>query len=325
MPLLSFLIPVYNAGAYLVRCLDSIVGQEAFGETEIVIVDDGSKDKSLDIIKQYAAKHDNLRWASRENHGIGYTRNELIDMATGRYLWFVDADDFISADALQTVMPLLRDDRHDMLMFAFNWVLPDGTDVKHCAGEYASGIDMTAAGMYNNSLWTRVYRRSVITDNGIRFQNLQMGEDFDVIFRIIPHLGRCLCIDKPLYNYVVSPNSAITNSDMAHRLRASEDSMTCLEGNFAYLRQWPAEAQEHLRKPLVFFLMGFLYALYLVPFPLSYKFGVMRRLSRIGAFPISPLPTNPRHRRFSQIINKPLLRTLSVVADVVFLKIKRQR
>lgn len=325
MPLLTFLIPVYNAGAYLVRCLDSIVSQVADSEVEIVIVDDGSKDNSLDIIRQYAGRHSYVRYVSRENHGIGYTRNELIDMAVGRFMWFVDADDYISADALATIIPLLRADRYDMLMFAFNWVSPGSTDVKHCSGEYATGIDMAAQGVFNNSLWTRVYRRSVITDNGIRFQNLQMGEDFDVIFRIIPHLGRCLCIDKPLYNYVVSPNSAITSSDMAHRRRASEDSMTCLEGNYAYIRQWPAEAQEALRKPLVFFLMGFLYALYVVPFSLKYKLSVMRRLSRMGAFPISPLPTNPRHRRFSQIINIPLLRTLSVVADAILLKIKRQR
>lgn len=323
MPLLSFLIPVYNAGAYLRRCLDSITGQEGFGnDVEIIIVDDGSKDNSLDIIKEYAKRFANIRWSSRENHGIGFTRNELMDNAKGKFVWFVDADDYISDGALQVIMPLMKTDRYDMLMFAFNWISKDGSRTIHCKGEFASGLDMADHDVYNNSLWTRVYRRSVIADSGVRFQNFQMGEDFDFIFRLIPHLGRCQCIDKPLYNYVVSGNSAITNNDKAHVMRSSENSLKCLESNFQYISQWDDTMQEKLRKPLNFFLMGYLYSIYVVPFPMRYKLGVMRRLRRMGAFPIHPLPVNPRHRRFSQMVNIRLLRYLSVIADCLFLKIR---
>lgn len=322
---LSFLIPVYNAGAYLKRCLDSIVSQMPDdGNVEIVIVNDGSKDSSLEIIKQYATQYNFIRWASRENHGIGYTRNELIDMAVGRYMWFVDSDDYISADAINTVLPLLCSGKYDMLMFAFNWISLDGSvDVKHCSGEYASGLEMADQNVYNNSLWTRIYRHSIIVDNGIKFQQFQMGEDFDVIFRLIPYLGRCLCIDKPLYNYVVSPNSAITCADAAHRTRSSEDSLRCIEHNCQYILQWHENKRKALRKPLVFFLMGYLYSIYAEPFTLKYKLSVMRRLKAVGAFPINPLPVNPRHRLFSRIINIPFLRTLSIIADVLYIKLKQ--
>lgn len=324
MPLLSFLIPVYNAGTYLRRCLDSIVGQEGFGcDVEIVVVDDGSKDSSLEIIKEYAWRFANIRWSSRENHGIGFTRNELVDEAQGKFLWFVDADDYISDGALSVIMPLLKADRYDMLMFAYNWISNDGSRTIHCSGEYASGLDMANHDVYNNSLWTRVYRRAVIVDSGVRFQNFQMGEDFDFIFRLIPHLGRCLCIDKPLYNYVVSPNSAITNKDYAHRLRSSEDSLKCIAKNFFYIGQYDESEQIMLRKPLNFFLIGYLFSIYIQEFPLHYKLNVMRRLKHAGAFPIYPKPLNPRHRKFVRIVNIPPLRYLSVLADAAWLKFRR--
>lgn len=320
MLLLSILIPGYNAEGYLRRCLDSIVGQKGFGEdVEIVVVNDGSKDRSLDIIEDYGARYANIRWSSRENHGIGYTRNELIDRAQGKFLWFVDADDYISAEALSVIKPLLVEGRYDMLMFAFNWISANGSRTVHCSGDYSSGLDMAEHDVYNNSLWTRVYRRSVITDNNIRFQSLQMGEDFDVIFRLIPYLGRCLCIDKPLYNYVVSPNSAITSRNPSHVMRSSEDSLRCIEGNFKYLARWDNAAQTTLRKPLNFFLMGYLYSLYVESFPLRYKFGVMKRLRLMSALPVSPLPNNRRQRIFSRIINIPLLRRLSLLADKIYL------
>lgn len=322
--LLSILIPVYNAERYLRRCLDSITKQVNGDDgVEIIIVNDGSTDGSLDIIKEYAGRYPCVRWTSRENRGIGPTRNELIDEAQGEYFWFVDADDFISDHALSTVLPLLRAGKYDMLMFAFNWVSTDGhVEVKHCHGEYASGLEMADHDVYNNSLWTRIYRRSAITENGIRFQKLQMGEDFDVIFHAIPYLGPCLCIDQPLYNYVVSPGSAITNRKWEHVVKSSDDSLICMEGCFRFLRQWGKDSQWKLRKPLNFFLMGYLFSIYVEPFSLKYKLRAMQRLKHAGVFPIKPLPVNPRHRRFSRIINIMPLRYLSIIADVALLKIK---
>ena len=322
--LLSILIPVYNAERYLRRCLDSIVAQvQDSNEVEIVVVNDGSTDSSLDVIREYAGNYPYLHLVSRENRGIGPTRNELIDEAQGKYIWFVDADDFISQDALHIVMPLLEGDKYDMLMFAFSWVSIDGhVDVKHCQGEYASGLEMTDNDVYNNSLWTRIYRRSVITDNGIRFRKLQMGEDFDVIFHAIPFLGPCLCIDRPLYNYVVSPGSAITNRTWGHMYRSSEDSLKCIDVCSRFLEQWSHKQQCILRKPLNFFLIGYLYSLCVETFSLGYKLQVMRRLKAIGVFPIRPLPVNPRHKRFVRIINVPSLRCLSIFLDVALLKIR---
>ena len=324
MPLLSILIPAYNAGRFLERCLDSIIDQEQYvSNAEIVIIDDGSADDTLSVIKQYASKFVQIRYISRENRGIGPTRNELIDLAEGRYFWFVDADDYVSADSLQILVPLLQSGQYDMIMFGFNWKSAEGVKTVTCSGEYASGLDMADHDVYNNSLWTRVYRKSVVEDHQVRFNSLQMGEDFDFIFRLIPYLGRCKCLEQPLYNYVVSAGSAITATDMKHKVKSSDDSLRCIESCFQWILQWDKSRQHILRKPLNFFLMGYLYSIYVVPFSFRYKLRVMNRLAACHAFPIRPLPCNKRHKMFSIIINVCLFRYLSIFFDCVLLRWKR--
>jgi glycosyltransferase involved in cell wall biosynthesis len=320
-PLLSILIPAYNASKFLGRCLDSIVSQDQFSDNvEIVVIDDGSKDRTLEVIKNYSAKCDSVHYKTRENRGIGPTRNELIEMARGRYFWFVDADDYVSADSLQVLAPLLQSNLYDMIMFAFNWKSADGVKTVTCRGEYISGLDMADHDVYNNSLWTRVYRKSVIDDHQVKFNTLQMGEDFDFIFRLIPYLDRCKCLEQPLYNYVVSAGSAITATDMKHKVKSSDDSLTCIESGFQWIRQWDKSQQRILRKPLNFFLMGYLYSIFVVPFSYRYKKQVMNRLSACGAFPIYPLPINKRHRQFSRIMNIKLLRKVAIVLSCILIK-----
>lgn len=320
-PLLSILIPAYNASQFLARCLDSILCQKHVNEdVEIIVIDDGSKDRTLEIIKDYSAKCDSIHYKTRENRGIGPTRNELIEMARGRYFWFVDADDYVSVDSLQILVPLLLSDRYDMIMFGFNWKSSEGVKTVTCSGEYASGLDMADHDVYNNSLWTRVYRKSVVADHQVRFNSLQMGEDFDFIFRLIPYLGRCKCLEQPLYNYVVSTGSAITATDMEHKVKSSDDSLRCIESSFHWILQWDKSQQRILRKPLNFFLMGYLYSIFVVPFSYRYKKQVMERLSACGAFPINPLPINKRHRQFSRLMNIKPFRKVAIALNSILIK-----
>lgn len=324
MPLLSILIPAYNASLYLRRCLNSIVSQKGIdGNIEILIIDDGSSDNTLDIIKDYSNKYPFINYKSRENEGIGQTRNELIELSTGKYFWFIDSDDYISINALGTIIPLLQRDDYDMLLFSYIWQTGNKSElVSYPNKQYISGLNMCGDDQYNNSLWTRVYRSSIIKSNNIRFKSYQMGEDFDVIFKLTPYLRKVLSISEPIYHYIANPNSAITNSSKEHVLKSSNDSLLCLEENIKWMQQWREDQQMILRKPLNNFLMGYLYSIFVVPFPLQYKFKVMKRLEEIGYFPINPLPHSRNQRIFSKIINIPIFRTLAIYIDVLLLNIK---
>ena len=93
-PKVSVIIPVYNVEPFLARCLDSVVGQTLRG-IEIICVDDGSPDRSIDILNRYAAQDDRIRVISQENRGLGGARNRGFDAATGEFILFVDSDDWI--------------------------------------------------------------------------------------------------------------------------------------------------------------------------------------------------------------------------------------
>ena len=323
--LLSILIPVYNGEKYINRCLDSIILQDDFNEeVEIIVINDGSRDNSLNILKKYAGKYDNIRLISRENKGIGATRNELLDNACGKFFWFIDVDDFISNDSLTCIIPLLRNGEYDMLMMGYYWGTETSGRIIPCIGDFSSGLDMTAHDVYNNSLWTRVYRTSIIREHDIRFNSYQMGEDFDVIFKLIPYIGKCKCINQPLYNYIANPHSAVSESSKKHIYRSSDDSLLCMEDNFTWLRQFDTDVQKVLKKSLIFFLMGYLFSIYVGPFTLRYKLEVMTKLEAMGAFPIHPLPGNKRHRIFSRIVNIKVFRILSIYIDVFVLWLKKR-
>ena len=172
---LSILIPVYNAEQYLVRCLDSIVKQRFFSDSvEIIAVNDGSTDSSLSILKKYAEEYSNIQVITQENKGIGFTRNVLLCHTKGRYLWFVDADDFISKESLEQILPLLVNEKYDMLLLSYYWGTDkEGHDITY-SGEYSSGYELTKNDIYNNSVWTRVYKTDIIKDNNLKFEQYQM-------------------------------------------------------------------------------------------------------------------------------------------------------
>lgn len=324
--LLSILIPVYNAASFLEKCICSIVYQKEFRNfVELVIINDGSKDNSLDIIESYASKYDNIHVISRENQGIGSTRNELIDKTQGKFFWFIDADDYISEQSFSIIIPFLQTDSYDMLLLSYYWGSDNNGKNIVYSGEFSNGFEMTDNELFNNSLWTRIYRTSIIKKQRIRFQEFKMGEDFDFILHTIPVIGKIKCIEKPLYNYIANPNSAVFCKEGHHRLQTSEDSIKCMSRNYTWIKQFDKNSQLILRKPLNYFLMGYLFSIYVVPFSYSYKKNVMKRLLKIKALPIEPLPNNQKYRWRSFIVNNYVLRNITLWIDVLALRIFTSR
>lgn len=315
------LIPVYNAQQFINRCLDSIVKQRYYNDSvEIVIINDGSKDSSLGIIQDYQSRYKNITVISRENKGIGPTRNELIDNAKGRFFWFIDADDFVSDDSLSIVIPLLDCDRYDMLLMSYYWGTEESGRIISYAGEYASAIDLTSKNIYNNSLWTRIYRTKIIKENSIRIPSYIMGEDFDFILKTIPIINAVKCIEQPMYNYMVNPVSAVGSKNKEHRLKVSSDSVECLLQNFQWMSKFDDEKRRILRLQYDFFAIGYLFSLYRVDFPLNYKKKIMSDLYVKGILPITYFDNNKKYKLFAYIVNHKALNYIALVVDSLFLK-----
>lgn len=123
---LSIVVPVYNVEQYVRKCILSIINQvdDLFKEIEVIIVNDGTKDNSVEQIQDLVDKYDNIALVNQQNQGLSVARNYGMNKAVGDYVWFVDSDDWISADALKVLLPYL-DGKNDIVSFAYTKVTED--------------------------------------------------------------------------------------------------------------------------------------------------------------------------------------------------------
>lgn len=209
MPVVSLIIPVYHAEKYLRRCLDSAL-QQTFSDMEIIVVNDGSEDASLEICREYEAKDCRLHVLDKENTGVSDSRNRAIAMAQGEYLQFLDSDDWLAPDATESLVYAARKYDCDLVIADFYRV--DGavfTGKQHIRErglltreQYAEYMMQEPADFYYGVLWNKLYRRSVIEEHQIRMNpELRWCEDFLFNLSYIRYAERFTAIQTPIYYY----------------------------------------------------------------------------------------------------------------------------
>ncbi len=117
---ISVIVPVYNTEEYLPRCLDSIIGQ-TFDNIEVIVVDDGSTDNSYSVCREYAGRDTRIRLFHKENGGASSARNLALDKVQGEYIVFVDSDDYILKDALQTAYDAITANSAQMAVYGIDY------------------------------------------------------------------------------------------------------------------------------------------------------------------------------------------------------------
>ncbi|MFI3327563.1 MAG: glycosyltransferase family 2 protein [Rikenellaceae bacterium] len=202
----SIIIPVYNTEKYLRECLDSIVGQ-TLQEIEVVCVNDGSTDGSLEILKEYAAKDSRIIIVDKENEGAGESRNKGLAVAKGDAVIFFDSDDYMEPSALEVMYKALMRDVSDLVVCRSMEIDEDGAALgpinysvksnlidgksKFSPLDYASHIFQIFVGWP----WDKLYRRSFIIDSGLQFQNLRNSEDTFFILISLVLAEQITCVD----------------------------------------------------------------------------------------------------------------------------------
>lgn len=209
MPVVSLIIPVYHAEKYLRRCLDSAL-QQTFSDMEIIVVNDGSEDASLEICREYEAKDSRFHVLDKENTGVSDSRNRAIAMAQGEYLQFLDSDDWLAPDATESLVYAARKYDCDLVIADFYRV--DGavfTEKQHIREhglltreQYAAYMMQEPDDFYYGVLWNKLYRRSVIEEHQIRMNpELRWCEDFLFNLSYIRYAERFTAIQTPIYYY----------------------------------------------------------------------------------------------------------------------------
>ncbi len=169
----SIIIPVFNGEKYLVRCLDSVVDQ-TYGNIEIILVDDGSSDDSVNICERYASSDDRILFIRKDNSGVSDTRNTGISHANGEFIIFIDCDDYVEKDYVAHLVSLMSDDV-DFGITGWRKEKEDGSFIEDCThinGEYGKdGVlaEIASLNAVQGYPVSKIFRHSVIKDNGLEF------------------------------------------------------------------------------------------------------------------------------------------------------------
>lgn len=205
-PTVSVIIPVYNAQEGIKQCLDSLLNQ-SFTDFEIILLNDGSTDNSLEVIKKYAAVNDFIRVIDKENEGVAKTRNKGIQLANGKYIVFIDNDDFVDSDYLERFYNAIDQEQLDIVLGGYKRVNQEmKTLFKQdlTQSEWSKYIVVAP--------WARIYRTSFLIDNNIQFFDYPIGED--VVFTLTAYnlTEKIKIIDYNGYNWFFNEKSISNTS-----------------------------------------------------------------------------------------------------------------
>ena len=230
----SIVIPVYNVEKYLERCLDSLINQ-TFTDIEIIALNNGSTDNSLDILKEYLNRDKRIKIIDNNNLGVSEARNIGIKEAKGKYIVFVDSDDWINKDMIQVLYNSIESNSCDLVMCTYIrefeehskekvFNLPEvnlyvNNEVKEellrklvgpVGKELANPEYLDALG----TVWAKMYKTSILKDKDLKFVDLkEIGSGEDTLFNIyvFNEVNKVILLNKPMYHYWRGNSNSITS------------------------------------------------------------------------------------------------------------------
>jgi glycosyltransferase involved in cell wall biosynthesis len=213
-PLISVIVPVFNCAEYLPDCIDSI-REQTYGNLEILLVDDGSKDNSGEICDRYARLDGRITAVHQENAGVSAARNSALDIAAGDYIGFVDADDTIEPDMFSSLMQNLTENDCDISICAFNMcengVKPDvqaaGYSSCEVHGAEEAMRNMLVGRHYAGHVCNKLFKAEMLRE--LRFDSsIKIYEDLLFTVQVLINCKQISFTEKPLYNYMLRRQSA---------------------------------------------------------------------------------------------------------------------
>ena len=219
-PLISVIVPVYNVTEYLPRCLDSICNQ-TYQNLEIILVDDGSTDNSLEICNRYAVKDKRIIVIHQKNGGLSAARNTGMDHMHGNFFTFIDSDDWITPDYCQVLFDLINQSEADVSTANYTLVYDDGSQSPYRTLDetkiFSGFEDLFEFGLkVHHTAWLKLYRTT--TCGSLRFNPYySLSEDLDFYFRLCQTIHSLAYTPQQLLYYFQRNNSLIHKADVSGR------------------------------------------------------------------------------------------------------------
>lgn len=242
-------IPVYNGEKYISRCIDSILKEYEKAkeniELELLIVNDGSKDKSKTILKEYSDKLSFIKVVTQDNAGIAHVRRVILEEASGDYLWFVDVDDEIEEGALEFIV---NQDLEEVNIFNYR------------VGYVNSKLEMVSMGLEEdtilipnkerklftlpNAVWHYIYDLEFLRRTKLTFKSGYLYEDFEFVAKLWPNVSKAKYFNFSIYKYYLTEGSIMRGGTAINKIRDIEIMVKSVEEYYA--ENYPGEYKEEL-------------------------------------------------------------------------------
>lgn len=219
----SIVVPIYNTAEYLEKCLNSICSQ-TYRNIEIILIDDGSTDQSLNICNSFADKDYRIRVVHQENKGLSNARNKGMELATGSYISFFDSDDYVEPNMIETMLKVSLSHNADVCECSFDVLRVDGSvrefsshqDDQIVIQDLYGLIDAYVKGVVKIIVWNKLYKLSEIKQ--FLFDENCIREEADYILRLCLAEKRFVVIDDSLYHYVKRQTTSLTGKKISSKL-----------------------------------------------------------------------------------------------------------
>ena len=205
-PIISIIVPVYNAEKHLDKCINSILNQ-TFRDFELILVNDGSTDNSKVICENYSRKDKRVKVISKKNEGVSIARNKGIDVARGKYIMFADSDDWINRDMMENMFKGIQS--VDLVVCGTNIISNEKVETSNLVNKLA--LDKKSTGqcikyiideVQHRCVWNKIYKTQIIKDNNLKFfDDVKCGEDSIFNFMYFEKINSIKVISEAYYNY----------------------------------------------------------------------------------------------------------------------------
>lgn len=212
----SVIVPIYNTEKYLKRCIESLVHQ-TLKEIEIILVNDGSKDSSLELCKKYQKEYsDKIILIDKKNGGLSDARNAGIKQARGRYIGFVDSDDYVDKEMYQIMLNKANEKNFDLVVCDLEYIYENRTvpAFSHIKKDLIDENEVKESMTYiYPAAWNKLYKKELFDHSNILFTKGIWFEDVEFIHRLYPYINSIGTVHKPFYKYIQREGSIMTVFD----------------------------------------------------------------------------------------------------------------
>ena len=227
--ILSIIIPIYNAQKYLTECLHSVASCPT-NDIECILVIDGSTDSSVDICRKFAEKDSRFKIIEKENEGVSEARNTGIINSHGKYIFFLDADDFVDVKKWSKILTIIDEDKYDFVAFSYNTLYENGESVEErfdYIDDKSSDVNkirrLLVATPSLNTCWGKLLKLDIIVNNKIKFnKQLKTGEDAVFILEYFGKAQNHLLINDSIVFYRQHENSVMHKIEIINKLKDFE-------------------------------------------------------------------------------------------------------